>query len=418
VTLLLVLVAGTAWWFVVAAWKPAPPRTLRMAAGPAGSAYADYAARYRDRLARAGIRLELVETAGAVANLRLLRDGASGTSAGFVQAGTTTAAESPELVSLGTVFYEPLWLFERGLDTKAGFAAFLGRRLSIGREGSGTRALVLRVLGLGGIGLDEAELLALSPEEAADRLEGGTIDAAAIVTSWESPVVRRLLAAPGITLVSFPRADAYVALLPYLTRLSLPSGVADLGRNLPPGDVVLVAPKASLAVRRDLHPALQYLLLDAAVEIHAAPGIFQRASEFPAPEAGDLPLAPEALQFQKAGRPFLQRHLPFWLAVFVERLGLALVPVVGALYPLARLVPALRGWYMRRRVALLYGELKLLELAIDGGPTPVTRDELLARLDELEARASHLRLPKGFAALAYSFQHHIRLVRERLRQSP
>jgi TRAP-type uncharacterized transport system substrate-binding protein len=364
------------------------------------------------------VRLELVETAGAVANLSLLRDSASGTGGGFVQAGTTTAAESPELVSLGTVFYEPLWLFERGLDKKAGFAAFLGRRVSIGREGSGTRALSLRILDLGGIGPGSAELLALSPDEAADRLEGDEIDAAAIVTSWESPVVRRLLAAPGITLVSFPRADAYVALLPHLTKLVLPAGVADLERNIPPGDVVLVAPKASLAVRRDLHPALHYLLLDAADEIHAPPGIFNRASAFPALEAIDLPLAPEALQFHKAGRPFLQRHLPFWLAVLAERLGLVLVPVIGALYPLLRAFPALRGWYMRRRVALLYGELKLIELGIDNGPAGVARDDLFARLAQLEERASHLRLPKAFAALAYALQHHIRLVRERVAQRP
>jgi len=286
-----------------------------MATGPAGSAYAEYGARYRERLARSGIQLTLVPTEGAVANLALLRDAVSGVGAGFVQAGTTTAAESPGLVSLGTVFYEPLWLFERGLDPKAGFAALAGRRISIGREGSGTRALALRILDLGGVGAGVAELMALSPEEAADRLEGGTIDAAAIVTSWESPVVRRLLMAPGITLASLPRADAHVALQPHLTKLVLPAGVADLGRNLPPADVMLVAPKASLAVRRDLHPALQYLLLDAADQIHAAPGVFHRASEFPAAEAIDLPLADDALQFHKAGRPFLQRHLPFWLAV-------------------------------------------------------------------------------------------------------
>src|SRR6185436_10694173 len=165
----LILAAVAAWW-LVAVWKPAPPRELKMATGPAGSAYAEYGARYRERLARSGIQLTLVPTEGAVANLALLRDAVSGVGAGFVQAGTTTAAESPGLVSLGTVFYEPLWLFERGLDPKAGFAALAGRRISIGREGSGTRALALRILDLGGVGAGVAELMALSPEQAADRL--------------------------------------------------------------------------------------------------------------------------------------------------------------------------------------------------------------------------------------------------------
>jgi len=338
--------------------------------------------------------------------------------AGFVQAGTTTAEESPDLVSLGTVFYEPLWLFHRGLDPSRGFADLRGKRVSIGPEGSGTRALSLRLLGLGGIDSSAAELLALAPEEAADRLTRGEIDAAAIVTSWDSPVVRGLLAAPGVRLASFPRADAHIALTPFLSKRVLPAGVADLARNIPPSDVVLVAPKASLAVRRDLHPALQYLLLDAAAEIHATPGIFHRASEFPALEAIDLPLADEALQFHKRGRPFLQRHLPFWLAVLVERLGIALVPLVGVLYPLLRLLPAARAWYVRRRVALLYGELKLFELEMEGPAAEARSAGLLERLDELEARVSHLRVPKVYAALVYALRHHIRLVRERLERRP
>ena len=338
--------------------------------------------------------------------------------AGFVQAGATTAEESPDLVSLGTVFYEPLWLFHRGLDPSRGFADLRGKRVSIGPEGSGTRALSLRFLGLGGIDSSAAELLALAPEEAADRLTRGEIDAAAIVTSWDSPVVRGLLAAPGVRLASFPRADAHIALTPFLSKRVLPAGVADLARNIPPSDVVLVAPKASLAVRRDLHPALQYLLLDAAAEIHATPGIFHRASEFPALEAIDLPLADEALQFHKGGRPFLQRHLPFWLAVLVERLGIALVPLVGVLYPLLRLLPAARAWYVRRRVALLYGELKLFELEMEGPAAEARSAGLLERLDELEARVSHLRVPKVYAALVYALRHHIRLVRERLERRP
>ena len=413
----LILAAVAAWW-LVAVWKPAPPRELKMATGPAGSAYAEYGTRYRERLARSGIQLTLVPTEGAVANLALLRDDASGVGAGFVQAGTTTAAESPGLVSLGTVFYEPLWLFERGLDPKAGFAALAGRRISIGREGSGTRALALRMLDLGGVGAGVAELMALSPEQAADRLEGGTIDAAAIVTSWESPVVRRLLTAPGITLASLPRADAHVALQPHLTKLVLPAGVADLGRNLPPADVMLVAPKASLAVRRDLHPALQYLLLDAADQIHAAPGIFHRASEFPAAEAIDLPLADDALQFHKAGRPFLQRHLPFWLAVQTERLAVALVPLLGVLYPLLRVLPTARTWLVKRRVARLYGELKLLELELEAPGAEGERARLLERLEDLETRVSRLRVPRFFSALVYALRVHIRVVRERVERLP
>jgi TRAP-type uncharacterized transport system substrate-binding protein len=412
-TLLLALPAVAAWW-LVRTWQPSPPRVMRMATGPAGSAHAEYGARYRDILARSGITVELEPTLGALDNLARLRDSQSGVGAGFVQAGTTTPQRSPELESLGTVFYEPLWLFHRGPDQSRDFADLRGERLSIGPEGSATRALSLRLLGLAGIDASAAELLAFGPEEAADRLTRGEIDAAAFLTSWSSPVVQRLLRAPGIRLISFPRADALIALVPILNKRVLPAGVADLARNVPPTDVVLVASKASLAVRRDLHRALQFLLLDAATEIHSTPGIFHHAGEFPAPEAMDLPLADEARQFEKRGPPFLQRHLPFWLAVLTERLAIALVPLVGVLFPLLRGLPAVRRWYVERRIALFYGELKLLELEMEAPGAQSMGPALIRKLDELEARVSRLRVSEDFAALVYALRQHIRLVRERL----
>jgi TRAP-type uncharacterized transport system substrate-binding protein len=406
------LVAGL--WWASGAWEPAPPRSVVMATGPEGSAYAAFGARYRAILARSGVDLRLRPTAGAVENVERLRDAASGVSVAFVQAGTATAEDTDVLASLGTVSYEPLWLFHRGLDEAGGFAALRGKRVSIGPEGSGTRALALRTLALGGIDSRSPDLLPLPPGESAEKLIRGEIDAAAIVTSWDSPVVHQLLAAPGVRLASFPRADAHLALNPYLNRLVLPAGVADLGRNIPPADVVLVAPKASLIVRRDLHPALQYLLLDAAAEIHSRPGLFQRAGEFPAPEAIDLPLSGDARQFYRSGRPFLQRYLPFWLAVLVQRLLVLLVPLVGVAYPLARSLPALYAWNMRRRIFRLYGELKVLEIEIGERTGAVSAEGLIARLDDLDQRASHLRVARGQVWLAYTLRHHIRLVREGL----
>jgi TRAP-type uncharacterized transport system substrate-binding protein len=417
VVMLLALPAVATWWFVEA-WHPAPPRTMRMVTGPAGSAHAEYGARYRDILARSGVRLELHPTAGALANLERLRDAGSGVGAGFVQAGTTTPEQSPELVSLGTVFYEPLWVFHRWGKPSLEFADLRGKRISIGPEGSATRALSLRLLGLGGIDSSAAALLAYGPEEAADRLTSGEIDAAAFLTSWSSPVVQGLLLAEGITLATFPRADALAARIPVLNTRVLPAGVADLARNVPPTDVVLVAAKASLAVRRDLHPALQYLLLRAASEIHATPGIFHRAGEFPALEAVDLPLADAAEQFHMRGSPFLQRHLPFWLAVLTERVAFTLVPVLGLLFPLLRGLPAVRAWYVQRRLALFYRELKILDEDREGLGVLSTGLDLIRKLDELDARVSRLRVPEEFTPLVYTLRHHVSLVRERLETGP
>lgn len=408
-----VLLAAGLWW-ALERWAPSPPRTVTMATGPDGGAYAEVGARYRAILARAGVDLRLQPTAGAVDNVARLRDAGSGVSVAFAVAGTAKPEDSDALVTLGTVFYEPLWLFHRGVDPARGIGDLRGKRIAIGPVGSGTRDLALRMLGLLGLDSRSATLLPLTPDESAVSLARGEIDAAVVLTSWDSPVVHRLLGTPGVELAGFPRADAHLALTPYLNKLVLPAGAGDLARNIPPADVVLVASKASLVVRRDLHPAIQYLLLDTAQEVHSRPGLFQRAGEFPAPEAIDLSLSEYASQFHKSGRPWLQRFLSFRVAVLAERLLVMLVPLLGIVYPLAKALPALYTWAIRHRVFRLYGQLKLIEIEMEGPRDEGSTAALLARLDDLDDRVTHLRVSKPHAALAYTLRHHIHLVREKL----
>ena len=408
---------GAGIWVALVLLQPAPPRTVVMTTGPAGSPYAEFGSQYRDILAREGIELRLSPSAGAVENLARLQDPRAGVSVGFVQGGIKLPQQSQELASLGTISYEPLWFFYRDVEMGRMLEGLRGKRISIGAEGSGGRALASELLRRNGIDRNLAEWLPYAPQEAEEKMLAGEIQAVFMVAAWESPVVRRLLIADDVQLASFPRADAYVALYPYLNKLVLPAGVGDLAKNRPPTDTLLLAPKASLAVRSDLHPAIQYLLLDAAQEIHGKPGIFQRAGEFPAAESVDLPLSDNARQFYKSGRPFLQRYLPFWLAVLVGRLLVVLIPVAGVLYPLLRLMPALYVFAMRRRIFRLYRELKLLEAELDrrGAQGDVT--DLAARLDRLEERAGHFRLPAAFAGMLYTLRDHIGLVRLRFEKA-
>jgi TRAP transporter TAXI family solute receptor len=404
-------------WVAIVALRPLPPRTVTMATGPEGGAYHEVGKRYRDLLAREGIELELLPTAGALENLARLRDPRSGVELALLQSGITSGKESPDLESLGTVFYEPLWFFARGGLRGERLEGLRGRTISIGPEGSGTRALALELLARNGIDERFATLLPLTPQESGERLVRGEIDAALMLTSWDSPVVRRLLVEEGIELASFPRADAYVALYPFLSKLTVPAGVGDLASNRPPADVSLFAPKASLVVRRDLHPAIQYLLLEAAEEIHSGPGIFHRARQFPAAESIDLPLSDEARQFYRSGRPFLQRHLPLWLAVLIGQLLILLIPLIGLIYPLFRLTPALYAWQIQWRIFRMYGELRLLEGELETLRAGQRRDDLNERLDRLEEKTSRLRVPVFYANLLYTLRMHIAVVRERLRRT-
>jgi TRAP-type uncharacterized transport system substrate-binding protein len=396
----------------LAVLDPLPPRTVVMATGAQGGAYAEAARRYQAVLARSGIHLELRATNGSVDNLDLLRDPKSGVSVAFAQGGLTTAAETPDVVSLGTVFYEPVWIFGRGTKSlDPGVQGFKGR-ISIGEAGSGTRALSTQLLDSIGQDLSRVEVVDMTNAEAGEALLRGDIDLAIMVSGWEAPIVHRLLTAPGITTLAAPRADAQVALRPYLSKLVLPRGVADLVSDRPPADVQLIADKASLLVRKDLHPAIQYLLLEAASETHGAPGIFHRGGQFPAAEPMDLPLSGAARQYHRSGVPWLQRNLPFWLASLATQALILLVPIVGVIYPLFRLLPALYGWVMRRRIFQLYGELKFLETELEtrgkAGP------ELSAKLDQLEERANHMHLPKAFAHMLYTLRMHIEIVRKRI----
>jgi TRAP-type uncharacterized transport system substrate-binding protein len=396
-----------------------PPRTIVMATGPDGGAYHEIGRRYRELLAREGVTLRLVPTSGALENLALLRDPRSGVGVALIQDGTAGPDQAGDLESLGTVFYEPLWMFYRSDLRGIALHGLHGRKVSIGPEGSGTRALSLELLKRNGVDLAAVELLALSPHAAGDQLLAGEIDVAMMLISWEAPVVRTLLADERVELASFPYADAYVALYPFLNKVVVPAGVGDLAKDRPPAEVTLFAPKASLIVRNELHSAIQYLLLSAATQVHSPPGIFQRAGQFPAAEAIEFPLSNDALQFYRSGRPFLQNYLPFWMASLMGRLLILLIPILGLLYPMMRFLPMLYDWFMRRKITRLYGELRFLEHDMEArGATAGRCDsetgDMVARLDLLEKQANRLRVPTAYASMLYMLRHHIALVRQRL----
>jgi TRAP-type uncharacterized transport system substrate-binding protein len=195
-----------------------PPQRIIMATGPEGDAYYELGERYRAALARENVEVQLLATAGSVDNLALLRDPHPQASVALIEGGIPGAGASSGLESLGTLFFEPLWWFHRRDVRAEGVEGLRGQRISIGPQGSGTRALALELIKRTGMEGKFSEVLALAPHAAGDKLLAGEIDSAFIMTAWESPVVQQLLADERIALAGFPHADAFVALFLFSTR--------------------------------------------------------------------------------------------------------------------------------------------------------------------------------------------------------
>lgn len=417
VVLPLVLLVGAAFWVTARFVKPAPPDVVVMSTGPQDGAYHRFAERYREILARDGIRLELRPSRGSVENLQRLVDGASGIDVALMQAGVGHKSPGDGLVTLGAVYYEPLWIMHRGPPEANRLHALAGERIAIGPEGSGTRALALQLLGAARADLPPTTLLPLSGGAAAQALADGRVHAVFAVGAPDAAQVRALLAAPGAHLMSLVNAEAYARHFPYLSVLRLPRGVVDIAADVPPQPVDVLADTATLIAREDLHPALAFLLLRAAKEVHHEAGMLQRRGEFPADRASPFPLSEEASRYYRSGEPFLQRYLPFWVANLIGRLLVLLVPLVAVAIPVLRVLPALLEWRMRSRVFRWYGELKFLEADVASTSDVGRTEEFLDRLDAIERGVNATPVPTSYADYVYHLRAHIEVVRRNIERT-
>lgn len=419
-TVLAVLAAVLlAYWWV----DPAPPRSLRLATGQDNSAYEQFGKQYASLLAQDDIRVALQPSLGSQENLRRLLAGEADIA--FVQSGSTDADAAGEqdldrsgLVSLGSLFTEPVWLFLREDAHVANLTDLRGKRINLGPEGSGVPRLLRQVFNVNGIDPREVTLGNLADTPATVELLAGRIDGLAFSSAPEAPLIQMLLQTPGIRLFDFSQAEAYTRRLPFLTHVVLPRGIVDLGRDIPAQDYHLIAPTATLVAREELHPALVGLLVKAAGEIHGGAGWFQQQGQFPSPRYTEIAVAPEAARYYRDGPPFLQRYMSFWLANLAERLWVVVVALTALLIPLSRIVPPIYVWRVRSRVYRWYGQLRAIEGAFEeAGPAPAAamRAELLGRLEGLEDRVNHISVPLAYADELYRLRSHIHLVRERVR---
>jgi TRAP transporter TAXI family solute receptor len=408
------LAVVVAFWVAALFVKPAPPDNFVMTTGADGGAYHLFAERYRDILKRERITVTLKQSAGSIENFQRLQDAKSGIEVGLIQAGIYPGEPPEGLRSLGAVYYEPLWVFYRGKDEIDKLSQLAGKRVAIGAEGSGTRALALQLLKASGADPSSVDFLPLGGNDAVKALIEETVDAALLVASPDAPIVRELAKAKDVKLANLVQAEAFTRRFPFLTALQLPRGVIDLAADLPARDVTLLATSANLIVKKDFHPALGFLLLQAATEVHGHAGVFQKTGEFPAARESEFLIADEAKRFYKSGTPFLQRYLPFWVANLIERLAVLLLPFVAVLLPLFKILPALIEWRNKSRLFRWYRELKSLESQVGANTEPARLESYLDRLDEIEDGVSNTRVGSQYSDYVYNLRLHIDLVRSRL----
>jgi len=388
---------------------PAPPSELTITTGQSDGNYYSFGKQYSSFLTQHGIKLNVEASAGSIENLQRLKSGSA--DAAFIQGGTVSIEADKSLTFLGSLYFEPLWLFHRSTMKLSKLSELRGKRIAVGPEGSGTRAIALQLLSDNSIDENSAEILPLSSNSAADAVAKGNVDAMFLVASARSKLIERLLRTHSVTLMSFDRADGYTRKHPFLSAISLPEGTFDMGANIPEKTIQLLAPSATLVARSDLHPALQTLLLQAASASHSGNGLFEKAGEFPSPLYGDLPISEDAERYYKSGPPFLQRFLPFWAATMIDRLKVMILPLLALLLPLFKVMPPLYRWRIRSRIYQHYKELTAIDHKLHQS---LSKDEIkscIERLEKIDVEVRKTHVPLSYSEESYHLRTHLALVR-------
>jgi TRAP transporter TAXI family solute receptor len=387
---------------------PAPPKKVKIAAGAQGGAYAAAAVALADVLRKQGIEVEVMTTAGSVDNLDRLKTKEA--DIGIVQTGLAAERGANGVQTIGAVFYEPLWVFHRKSVPLEELQDIAGKRTAIGPEGSGLRVLSTLLLGEVGVTTDKFTALPLAGQASADALKKGEIDVALIVSGPTAPFIADLIADPDIELMSMKEAHALARRHPYLDEVTLYRGVVDLAKILPKDDIVLIAPAAQIAVREDLHSAIQALLIEAAFSLNSGATMLSDPGRFPTPNLTDIRLSDEADRYYRKGPTFLRSIFPYGVANFLERAWVLAIPLITLLIPLVRAAPPLYRWRIRRKIYIWYRDLRDLEHQGRSAKTPEERAVVRDKLATMQDGTANVQVPLSYNDDLFRLRSHIRFV--------
>ncbi len=415
---IVLLVLGILWaaYYVV---DPAPGRTLDFSAGQENSAYQGFAKQYVEELKKNQINLRIHQSQGSQENLEKIADPNTNIDIGFVQSGSSQEmdAKAQGLISLGSLFYEPIWIFYRSKKEMTNLVEFKGKRVNIGPDGFGVRRLFSQILSVNSLDESDFSILQMENTPATAAFLDGKLDVLVMSSASDSLLVQMLLQTPGVRLFDFVQAEAYTRRFPFLSHVILPRGIVDMGKDIPSRDYHLISPTATLVAHESLHPALISLFLQAAKKIHGGGNWFSKQGEFPSDRFTEIAVDPQAEKFYKNGPPFLQRYMSFWMSNFLERMWVLLLAFGALALPLSKIIPPLYVWRVRSRIYRWYGQLRAVEHALDEA-SPKQRKQIaqeqLQRLDVIERKVNQIAIPLSYAEELYGLRSHIQFVRKRL----
>jgi len=407
----LFLIIG-ACWIALEYFVPSPPFKVTIATGRKGTTFEYFGERYRARFARAGVGLNVRETAGAFENVKLLRDPHSGVQIAFSAGGISNSAQAPDLRSMGLIFNVPFWIFYSSSQSLDSLTQLKGKRIAVGPEGSGARYLSERILSRANIDAKTATLLPFAGDAAVEALYRGTVDAALLVGGSDAPSVESLLNNPNVRLMNFSSADAFIRVFPDLVRLVLPKGVVQLDPPNPLDDITLVGTTAKVLIRDDLHPAIVQLLAQTLKEEHGGPGLFQHSGEFPAIDDPEYPVATVAIDYYKNGPSLLSKYLPLWMTSYVQRTIAFLLATLAIAFPVFGFAPRLYEWFIQQRLRPLYRRLRVIENALQTNLTVAEAQALKAELDKIDKAT--MSVPMRHSDLYFMLRYHLDRTRSRL----
>ena len=391
--------------------QPAPKKELVIATGSQTGNYYTTALAYQALLQEEGIKVTILNSAGSVENLSLLKEKKADIA--FVQNGIAGNKHNVEL--LASLYYEPLWIFYKNDNYTMDYVIqLIGKTIAIGKSQSGTEHLSRMILQDNGITSKNTNIINLSTTQAKEKLIQGEIDGLFIVSSAQSSIIKALLEEPTINLLSIKRSKAYSQKYSFLESLNLYEGTIDLYKNLPDEDIRLLATTANLVANSDVPEELIRILMKKVQFIHSSKTLFSQDNQFPNTSNTNLVINEEALKYLKNGDSFLEKIFPYWIASNIDRLKILLIPILTLMFPLFKGVLPLYQWTMRSKIYRWYDQVNEIDQHIPS----MSKEEQLQTIKDLEALKLEIqketKVPLSFMGEYYNLIMHIDMICKKL----